>query len=436
MSKKIFNSSEIKVLIDKLYPICRSIMGPGYRESLNIIKKLIPLQDDIFKTGMNVYDWTIPDEWSIEEGYILRPDGKKIADFKKHNLHIMNYSSPVNKFLTYKELKNHIYTIPKLPNAIPYTHSYYDRKWGFGLKYNEFKKLPKKGKYKAYINSKHYRGKLITSHLKLKGKKKKEIMLTSYLCHPQMANHELSGPIMMTLLYRYIKSLPKRNYTYRFMICPENIGSISYLSRYGEDLKKNLDGGLILNCLAHGKDFTYKKTRETDSLINKVIYNVLKHSNFKFIELDFFPDGSDERQFSSPGFNLQFGLLMRAGFARFKEYHTSLDDKNFFNMKTFKETYKIYTKVIDTLEMNFTPLARVLNGTPQLSKIKADIYPSSMAFNVSPKNENNRILLELLNLSDGKISLIDIANKKNFSLIENKPLIDNMIRLKLIKPII
>ena len=195
------------------------------------------------------------------------------------------------------------------------------------VQYDKYKKLPKKGKYKVLINSKHYNGKLVTSHSIIKGKIKREIMLSTYLCHPQMANHELSGPIMITLLYDYINSLKDRKYTYRFLICPENIGSISYLSKYGKNLKKNLDGGMILNCLAHGSQFTYKKTRQSNSLIDSAVSNVLRSSKFKYKEINFFPDGSDERQFSSPGYNLPIGLLMRAMYGDFKEYHTSLDDK-------------------------------------------------------------------------------------------------------------
>ena len=334
---KYFERKRVTRLLDTLYPICRSIMGPGYRESLEIIRKYIPFKDDIFKTGENVYDWTIPDEWSIKDAYIITPSGEKIANFKKHNLHVLNYSISVDKKISYQELVKHIYTIPKLENAIPYVHSYYDKKWGFCLKHSQFKKLPKKGKYHVYIKSRHYKGKLITSHKILKGQKKKEVMFSTYLCHPQMANHELSGPIMMTLLYDYINSLKSRKYTYRFLLCPENIGSISYLKKYGTIMKKNLEVGLILNCLAHGKNYTYKKTRIENSLINQVVKNIFINKKNNFSEVDFFPDGSDERQFSSPGFNFPFGLLMRNMYGKFKEYHTSLDNKKLFSMKTFEE---------------------------------------------------------------------------------------------------
>ncbi len=435
----MFKSDFIKKLLIELYPINRSITGEGYRSSIKIIKKYIPLEDIIYKSGEKIYDWEIPLEWNLYDGYLVTPSGKKIAKLSDHNLHIMNYSIPVNKTISYDELKKHIYTLKKIPDAIPYVHSYYKKNWGFCLKYNQFKRIPKRGKYRAFINSTFKKGKLVNSELLLKGRSKKEIMISSYLCHSQMANHELSGPIMMILIYQYIKSLKKRKYSYRFLICPENIGSLAYLKTRGKHLKKYLEAGMILNLLANGKDFTYKKSKSGNSLIDKVVKNIFNNSNKKINFIDFFPDGSDERQFSSPGFNLQFSSLMRKIYAnltmpnhKYKEYHTSLDDLNFFKMKQFEETYTVYKEVIDTIEMNYKPKAKILFGTPQLSKYNDELYPSKMNFGAEPREGYVRVLLEILNLADGKTDLIDIANKKNFKLTDYKNLINKLRKNKLI----
>jgi len=422
-----------KELVNTLYPICRSILGKGYRDSLEILRKHIPLKLLKNKSGENIFDWTIPKEWEINDAYIITPDGKKIANFKKHSLHILNYSIPFSGKVTFDELKKHIYTLPDKPKAIPYVTSYYKKDWGFCIAYNEYKTLPNKGMYEVLIKSKHLNGTLVNGHLLLKGKSKKEIMISTYLCHPQMANHELSGPILMIFLYNYIKSIKNRKYSYRFLVCPENIGSITYLKKFGKYLKKNLEGGLILNLLANGNEYTYKKTRHGNSLIDKIVYNVLSHNSKKFNTLDFFPDGSDERQFSSPGFNLPFGVLMRKNYSDMPEYHTSLDDISFFNQQTLQDSFNMYCKIINALETNFIPKGRVQFGTPQLSKIKDSLYPNTMTFASKPKTDFIRNMLAIINEADGKTSLIDIANKNNFCLIENKELIDRLIKNKLIR---
>lgn len=435
----IFNQKNINKLLNELYPINRSITGKGYRLSLGIIKKIIPFKILTFRTGEKIYDWKIPLEWNIDDAYILTPQGKKIADFKKHNLHVVNYSIPVKKKLTFKELDKNLYTIKNLPNAIPYIHSYYKRHWGFSLKYNEYKKLPKKGIYDILIKSTLTKGKLVVGDYLLKGKSKKEFLFSTYLCHPQMANHELSGPIMMANIYNYLKKIKKRKYSYRFVICPENIGALAFLKKRGKHLKKNLEGGMILTCLAHGQEFTYKKTKNGNNFLDKVVINCLKHSSYKYKIVDFFPDGSDERMYSSQGFNLQISTLMRKMYDNlyypnnYPEYHTSLDNLKLFNYKTFKQSFEMYKLIIQTLEFNFKPRAKIKYGTPMLSKYGNNLYPSMMDFNVNKRNKEIKVLLEILNYCDGTKDLIDIAEERNFSIIKNKKLIDKLLKYQLIK---
>ncbi len=437
-SKNFVDEKILKVYFNKLYKICRSILGEGFRDSLKILGELVDLDIKKVKSGTNVLDWTVPDEWNIKDAYIIDPKGKKLAEFKKHNLHIVGYSHPINKIVSLDELKKHIYTLKKQPEAIPYVTSYYKRSWGFCLKYNDYKKL-KPGKYRVYINSKIQPGNLVYSDKLIKGKSKKEILLSTYLCHPQMANHELSGPLAWSFLYKIIKATGPHKYSYRFLVCPENIGAAAFL-HYSKKKLKNIIAGYIINCVGNGKKFTYKKSRRGNSLADRAALNVLKNSSFKLDIVDFFPDGSDERQFCSPGFNLPIGLIMRNMYGRqdgtkmdFKEYHTSLDNEKTISFKTIIETIEVYLKVFKTIENNFFPLGKVQYGTPQLSKSRIKLYGDVMNFRINQKQEKTRVMLEILNLADGKIDLLKIAELKKFKLIEHLDTIRDLINAKYLK---
>ncbi len=432
--KKHVNNNELKQLFQKLYPICRSISGRGFDDSLKILGKIVKLKIFKFKTGRKVLDWTIPKVWNIKDAYIITPQNKKIAEFKKHNLHLVNYSEPVFKTLPFSKLKKKIFTIPKLPSAIPYVTSYYNRDWGFCMKHNEFKKL-KSGNYKAYINSSLKKGYLKYSDVKIKGIKKKEVLISTYLCHPSMANHELSGPIVWSMLYRILKATAPHKYTYRFLICPENIGSAAFLHKNKSTIKKNLVAGFIINCVGYGKEINYKKSRRENTLTDKAAINVIKSYRNKSFIHNFAPWGSDERQFCSPGFNLPVGLIMRKMFAGFKEYHTSLDNEKIFSFKTINESIKIYLETIQTIENNFVPLAKIQYGTPQLSKSKIPIYRKNMSWHIKKMEKKTKVMLEILNFADGKLDMIEIANKRKFKLIEHLDVIENLIKAGYLKKI-
>ncbi len=423
-------TKELEKYFDRLFKIPRSITGKGFTDSLNILGELIDLNLIKVKSNTNVLNWTIPDEWNVKDAYVINPDGKKIMDFKKNNLHLVGYSKPINKVISLENLKKKIYTLKKMPNAIPYVTSYYKRDWGFCIEYNKFKKL-KKGDYKVVIKSSFNKnGHLVYNDTILPGKSKKQILLTSYLCHPQMANNELSGPLLLSYLYKILKLTGPHKYSYRFLIGPENIGAATFLSKNKKNIKKNTFAGYVINCVAHGKKFTLKKSRQSESISDRAALNVLLNSDFKNIDIvDFFPDGSDERQFCSPGFNLPMALIMRNMYHNFNgkkntnnkdypEYHTSLDNKNIFSFKTLLETLKVYYEVLMTIENNFIPKAKILYGTPQLSKSKISLYPQIMNFRNNEKTKTTRLILEILNLAEGKIDLIDICNKKNFKLID------------------
>ena len=428
----------LSIYFNKLYKICRSILGEGFRDSLEILGELVDLKIKKVRSGTNVLNWTVPDEWNIKDAYIVDPKGRKFAEFKKHNLHIVGYSEPVNKTISLSELKKHLHTLKDQPDAIPYVTSYYKRSWGFCIKYNEYKKL-KSGNYKVFIDSKIEPGHLVFSDKLIKGKSKKEILLSTYLCHPQMANHELSGPLAWSMLYRIIKSTGPHKYSYRFLICPENIGAAAFL-HYSKKNIKNIIAGYIINCVGNGKKFTYKKSRRGNSLADRAALNVLKNSPYKLDIVDFFPDGSDERQFCSPGFNLPVGLIMRNMYGRqdgtkmdFKEYHTSLDNEKTISFKTIIETIEIYLQVLSTIENNFIPLGKILHGTPQLSKSPIKLYGEIMNFRINEKRERTRVMLEILNLAEGKIDLLKIAELKNFKLNNHLKLIKDLVDSKYIK---
>ncbi len=428
--EKFIKKINIEKIFKKLFPICRSITGKGFEESLDILSSVSKLNKVKIKTGTKVLDWIIPKEWNIKDGYI-KLKNKKIVDFKKHNLHVVNYSTKIDKTISFKELNQHLHYLPKLPNAIPYVTSYYKKYWGFCLKYNQYKKLNKKAKFKVKIDSNFKKGNLIYSDNLIPGKSKKEILIYTYLCHPQMANNELSGPLTWLTLYDIIKKTRPHNFSYRFVICPENIGAAAFLHKNRNNIK-NIKAGYILNCLGNGKIITFKKSRLGNSLADRAAINVIKHSKFPYKILDFFPEGSDERQFCSPGFNLPVSLLMRRMFKTFKEYHTSLDNEKFINFNTIKESIKIHHEILLTLENNFVPKAKIIYGTPQLSRSKVKLYPSLMKPS-SKKSDEIKLLLEILNLAEGKLDLIDICERRNLKLINFLDLFKKLIKSGYIK---
>lgn len=432
--KDFVNKKELENVFDKLFPIPRSITGDGFKKSLKILGKIVDLNIIKVKSGSKVLDWTVPKEWNIKSAYLFNSKKKKIIDFKNNSLHIVSYSIPVNKLITFKELDKKIHTIKKLPNAIPYVTSYYYKNWGFCMTYNNYKKLDKKKKYKVVINSSFKKGNLIYSDKIIKGKSKKEILLYTYLCHPQMANNELSGPLVWSYLYKILKETGPHNYTYRFVCAPENIGAACFLHNNKKKVK-NIIAGYIIHCVGKNGVISLKKSRLSNSLADKAALNVLNNSKYKFEIIDFTPDGGDERQFCSPGFNLPIASIMRKMFGKYKEYHTSLDNKKFISFDVIMDTIKLYYDVLLTIENNFIPYGKVQYGTPQLSKSKIDLYPKMMDFADKPRDKWIFLMLEILNLADGNLDLIDICNKKKYKLIDYLDLYSKLINSKYIKKI-
>jgi aminopeptidase-like protein len=397
---------EIESYFDRLFPINRSITGKGFQDSLDIIREIIPLEKINFNSGEQCFDWTIPDEWNINDAYIITPDGKKIAEFKVNNLHVVGYSVPIDKEINLDELREHLHTIEDTPHAIPYVTSIYSRTWGFCLTHDEYSSL-KEGMYRVYVDSEIKPGKLTIGMLTLPGKSDKEILISTYLCHPSMAVNELSGPLVTAFLYKKLKKCQQLEHTVRFVFVPENIGSIAFLSKYGENLKKNIVAGYVINCVGHGDCYTYKRSRIGNTISDRSAINILKNKNIDFKVVEFFPNGSDERQYCSPGFNLPMGLIMRPMFGTFKEYHTSLDDKNYISFEVMKECIDTYYDTIMTIDNNQTYISTILYGTPQLGKYA--LYNPIMDGHSLISRQKRNTLLDIVNFSDGEHDLLNIA---------------------------
>tara|TARA_X000000368_G_scaffold417948_1_gene415885 strand:+ start:8033 stop:9340 length:1308 start_codon:yes stop_codon:yes gene_type:complete len=432
------NITNLESIFDTLYPINRSILGRGYRKSLEIVKKYVPFEIIEFNSGEKVFDWVIPDEWVINDGYILDNRNKKIIDFNLNNLHVLNYSLPINKKINLKELKKHLYTQCELNDAIPYVTSYYSRNWGFCLTYNQYKTL-KRCNYTVFIDSYFIKGKLQVGECFLKGKSNKEILISTYLCHPSMANNELSGPLVLIYLYNKIKKMKSRKFSYRFLINPETIGSIAYLSKKNKEIKKNIIGGFVLTCLGGpSRKLSYKVSKNSNSLIDNLFLN---DSSIRIREFTPF-GGSDERQYNSPGINLPIGQIARTIYEEYPEYHTSLDNKEFMSMnQVFKSCKEIFS-IIKKFESEKFYFNNFPNCEPQLGK--RNLYPNiNSKFNRENTSADdlddgrifNKIVMILLNYSDGYHSIQHISRKFNLDIKLLEKVTKELLNKNLVKEI-
>lgn len=426
-------------LFDELFPILRSITGPGTEESIRIIQKHIPFKMSKVVTGTKAFDWTVPPEWHFKSAKLIGPDGEIICDASKNNLHILNYSEPVRKVLSLEELLPHLHSLPDLPDAIPYVTSYYNKTWGFCISDNVKKEL-KPGTYSVQIDTEFVDGGVPYAEVVLEGESKKEILLTSYICHPSLANNELSGPLGIIALYNRIKDWPKRRYTYRFLLNPETIGSLVYLHNEANHLKEHLASGLILTCLGGpSKQMNYKSARKTDALINKVANSKLDVP-FPYKVFPFSPlNGSDERQFCAPGFNFPMGQISRTRYGQYEGYHNSLDTKEFMGIQNVIESVDTIEALLKNMEVAGYPINQAPFGEPQLGK--RDLYPNinskqtrsfSSDTQVDGRTELNR-LLTILNMADGENDLIQIATQLECSVEDLIPLIEKLEDKGLIK---
>lgn len=398
---------KIHNLATRLFPICRSITGDGVRESLAILQQELPgLVVHQVPSGEQCFDWEVPPEWNIRDAYILDPDGNKIIDFQQSNLHVMGYSCPVNRKVALDELQAHLYSLPDQPNAIPYVTSYYQQRWGFCLSHHQRESLPA-GDYEVYIDSTLAPGHLLYGELIIPGDSEQEIFLSTYLCHPSLANDNLSGVCVTTYLAKWLMQLPTRRYTYRIIFIPETIGALVYLKRHMMLMKRRMIAGFNITCVGDNRCYSYLPSRAEDTLADKVALHVLHHMAPDFIRYSYLAFGSDERQYCSPGVDLPVATITRSFYGCYPEYHTSLDDLSFISPEGLEGSYHILQKCIECLEMDEYYRLNVF-GQPQLGK--AGLYPTT-----STKDSSNEILnlIRFIAYCDGKHSMIDIANKIN-----------------------
>ncbi len=392
----------------KIFPINRSLMGNGNRLTLELIKKKLPkLKIHEVPSNTKVFDWKIPYEWNIVDAYIVDPTGKKIIKFKENNLHVVGYSTPINQSISLDELKKHLHYKKELPTAIPYVTSYYKKSWGFCLSYNQYKSL-KKGTYKVFINSTLKKGSLTYADLLIKGRSNKEILLTSYICHPSLANNEVSGPSLLTYLAEFIGALKNRRYSYRIVFHPENLGAITYIKNNLKILKKNVVAGYVLSCVGDDKNYSFIPSRKGDSLSDKIARHVLNNFVKSYKEYLFLESGSDERRYCSPNVDLPIASILRTKYGNYKEYHTSKDDMSFISPKGFQGAFNVYLRVIRILENNFRYKTTTF-CEPQLGK--RGLYPNVSKWPNESVWKEIQKLINLLSYADGSDDLIDISEK-------------------------
>jgi aminopeptidase-like protein len=401
-------SQEMYQFISQLYPICRSITGNGFRETLHWIKKHIELTQHEVPTGTQVFDWTVPKEWNIKDAYVKNSKGERIIDFNKSNLHVVNYSVPVKQKIHLEELKKHLFTLSDRPDWIPYRTSYYKESWGFCLSHKQFLELQDE-EYEVCIDSSLEDGHLTYGEYYLKGEKPDEVLISCHACHPSLCNDNLSGIAIATFLAKYLSQI-NLSYSYRFIFIPGTIGSITWLS-LNENQVHKIKHGLVLTCLGDPGKSTYKKSRRGDAEIDKAVTHVLKHSGKDSEIIDFFPYGYDERQFCSPGFNLPVGCFMRTPHSCYPEYHTSADNLDLVQTEYLADSFSNCLSVLHILENNKKYLNQNPKCEPQLGK--RGLYGAIGGQTDTKMRE--MAMLWVLNLSDGNHSLLDIADRSGMS---------------------
>lgn len=390
---------EMLALVRELFPICRSITGEGVRQTLSRLGELIPLQTHEVPTGTQVFDWTIPKEWNIQDAFIKDRTGRRVVDFKENNLHVVNYSVPVRARMTLRDLRPHLHSLAAHPDWIPYRTSYYTEAWGFCLAHRVLESLPD-DEYEVVIDSSLGDGTLTFAECVVPGRLEDEFLISTHVCHPSMANDNLSGVMVAAMLARILGSAKPR-YTYRFLFLPGTIGAITWLA-LNEFAARKVKHGLVLACVGDRGDIHYKRSRRLNADIDRAVEHVLRTRHEPFAVEDFSPYGYDERQFCSPGFDLSVGGFRRSPGGQFAEYHSSADDTDFVSAPHLAHSLGTLLEVIDLIEsdLRFRNLSPM--GEPQLGR--RGLLPAA--------NETAQLaLLWMLNLSDGRAGMLDVAER-------------------------
>ncbi len=390
-----------------LFPICRSLTGEGVRETLRYLQKLAPgLQIHEVPTGTKCFDWEIPDEWNIRDAYLVGPDGERVVDFRNNNLHVLGYSVPTDVTLPLEQLQAHLYSSEEQPDAIPYVVSYYKARWGFCLPHRQ-RQLLKPGNYRAVIDSTLAPGSLTYADWVLPGETNEEVLLSSYICHPSMANNEVSGPVVMAALAQWLASIPARRYSYRFVFVPETIGAIAYLSKHIDVMKRNTRAGYVVTCVGDDRTYSFLPSRLGDTLADRAALCILRGDNVPLKKYSYLDRGSDERQYCFPGVDLPVASVMRSKYGTYPEYHTSLDNLSLISPRWLGGAFEIYRRIITLLEHNYryqvTTVCEPRLGTRNLYP---DLQRKEVSDDVVP-------ILNLVAYADGTRDLVDLCEITN-----------------------
>ncbi len=408
----MIDKKELEQIFDELFPIPRSLTGDGVRLSHQILAKYITLETKEHASGKQVFDWKVPKEWKVNNAFIITPDGRKICDFHENNLHLINYSVPFTGKMQLSELKSYLHSMEEMPDAIPYKTSYYREQWGFCLSQNDKDALPE-GEYQVVVDTEHFDGSMTISECVVQGNTSRQVLVHTYTCHPSLAINELSGVLVTFLVAHYFQERAKESdVTFRFVFAPETIGAITYIEDNLENLKANLVGGLICTCVGHSGQFTYKSSRNGNSLIDRAVRSVFDKSQKEIVYREFSPSGSDERQYCSLGINLPVGSLMRTPYHEYDEYHTSLDNKDIMNFDAIIETAQQYITVLEAIEMNETYSSLNMQCEPFMSNYSGLYTTKDHRF----ASDLTKAVKWLIHFCDGKNDLIEISKRSGIEL--------------------
>ena len=415
-------------LIERLFKICRSITGEGVRETLMILKEHLPnLNIQEIPSGTKCYDWIVPEEWNIKDAYISDQDGNKIVDFKKNNLHVVGYSIPINQEMSLDDLQKNLFSLPEKPEAIPYVTSYFQRLWGFCISHNQRKNLTDQ-RYRVFIDSELKPGSLTYADFMIPGKTDKEIFISTYTCHPSLANNELSGPALSTILGKYLTSR-ENYYSYRFVFAPETIGPLVYLSQHRNKLKENTIAAFNLSCVGDNRSVSFLPSRQGNSLTDRIARHILRHKVPEYKEYSYLKDrGSDERQYCSPGTDLPMVSIMRSKYGNSPEYHTSLDNLSVVSIEGLQKSFDLHSECFVLIEKNKTFQSTSI-GEPHLAR-RGLINKLGGGLNSSPKR---KMIQDFLSCADGKNDLINIADQIGIYALDLLLIVETLLEMDLIK---
>ena len=426
MSPTDISGQRMHDLMNRLWPICRSITGEGVRKTLGILNEYLPqMQIHEIPTGTECFDWKVPKEWVIRNAYIEDSKGNKVVSFSDNNLHVVNYSTPINAVMNLDELQQYLYSVPEQPTAIPYVTSYYNESWGFCLSH-QLRESLLPGNYHVYIDSEHIEGSLTYGEIIIRGRTDREVFISTYVCHPSMANNELSGPCVTSMLAEWI-SKQENKFTYRIIFIPETIGSICYLSKHLQELKEKVFAGYVVTCVGDERAWSFMPSRQGNTYSDVIARHVLDHMAPEYKEYSFLERGSDERQYCSPGVDLPICSIMRSKYATYPEYHTSLDDMDLVTAKGLGDCLEVYKRVVDVIEKDCIPIAQVL-CEPMMSGRNL----RSTTGKVGSAN-SGKVMMNLLAYADGLESLLNISKILNKPIWELASVADKLLELGLIK---